>query len=424
MNPAQAIDYIHTFGWEQHAPGLSRMRQLLAALGQPQSSLRFIHVAGTNGKGSTCAMLASILQQAGYCVGLHTSPHLVHFEERIQVNGEMIPGETLAALVEQVRPAADAMAEHPTEFELITALAMLYFQARGCDIVVLETGLGGELDATNVIDTPELAVLTAMGLDHASLLGHTLSEVASAKAGIIKSGGTVVSYGGCDAADDVFRRTCQEKNASLTTADFRRIHQPVGKLTGTHFTCAPYGELFLPLLGDYQTKNALLAITAVEALREQGWRISDDALRAGLAATRWPGRLELLRPCDPAVLLDGAHNPHGMRATVASLQKLLPGQKVVLVLGIMADKDVAAMLDLLCPITREVFTLTPDSPRAMTAQDLAVQVQQRGIPAHPCSAPADALRRAAASAGTGGTVCVLGSLYLAGEVLETLAEME
>lgn len=424
MNPAQAIDYIHTFGWQQHIPGLTRMRQLLAALDQPQRSLRFIHVAGTNGKGSTCAMLASILQQAGYCVGLHTSPHLVHFEERIQVNGEMIPGETLAALVEQVRPIADAMDEHPTEFELITALAMLYFQSRHCDIVVLETGLGGELDATNVIDTPELAVLTAMGLDHAALLGHTLSQVASAKAGIIKPGGAVVNYGGCSAADEVFRHTCQAQNASLTTADFRRIHQPVENLTGTHFVCAPYGELFLPLLGDYQTKNALLAITAVEALRERGWRISDDALRTGLAATRWPGRLELLRPSDPAVLLDGAHNPHGMRATVASLQKLLPGRKVVLVLGIMADKDVTAMLDCLCPITQEVFTLTPDSPRAMTAQDLATQVQQRGIPAHACNAPAEALRRAAATAGTGGTVCVLGSLYLAGEVLETLAEME
>ena len=420
MNPTEAIAYIHTFGWEQHAPGLTRIRRLLELLGNPERSLRFVHAAGTNGKGSTCAMLASMLQKAGYQVGLNTSPHLVRFEERIRINGEMIPGETLAALVERIRPLADAMEEHPTEFELITVLALLYFKEEACDIVVLETGLGGELDASNVIDTPEVAILTAMGLDHSALLGNTLSEVASAKAGIIKPHGQVVSFGGCPEADAVFRRTCAKQGASLYQADFSRIGHPVETLSGTRFTCAPYGELTLPLLGDYQTKNAMLAITAAEVLREHGWKLTNEAIREGIAAARWPGRLELLRPAHPAVLLDGAHNPHGMRATVDSLKKLLPDRKAVLVLGIMADKAVDEMLDLLVPLTSEVFTVTPDSPRAMKSSELADRILSRGIPARPCLSPADALRRAVSRAGSEGVVCVLGSLYLAGEILETL----
>lgn len=420
MRAEEAIEYIHSFGWEQHAPGLERMRELLALLGNPEKELQFVHVAGTNGKGSTCAMLSAMLMAAGYRVGLNTSPHLVHFEERIRVDGEMIPSEKLAALVERIRPLADGMGEHPTVFELITAVAMLYFKEQQCDIVVLETGLGGELDASNVIDVPEVAVLVAMGLDHGSILGNTLAEVAGAKAGIIKEGGRVVSFGGCPEADEVFRRTCREKQAALTEVDFGRISQARESLGGTRFVCAPYGELALPLLGDYQVKNALVAITAAEVLREKGWRVDDAAIRRGLSRTEWAGRLELLREKNPAVLLDGAHNPHGMAATVASLQKLLPGRKAVLVLGVMADKDVDAMLDLVEPIAGEIFTLTAASPRAMEAGALAARARERGIPAQGCSGPKEALQLAMEAAGVGGAVCVLGSLYLAGEVLEIL----
>lgn len=420
MNSTETIDYIHSFGWEKHTPGLTRIRLLLERLGNPERELRFVHVAGTNGKGSTCTMLASVLRRAGYRVGLNTSPHLVRFEERIQVDGELIPGEALARLVECIRPVADSMEEHPTEFELITALAMLYFRERKCDIVVLETGLGGALDASNVIDAPEVAVLTAMGMDHCGLLGNTMREVAEAKAGIIKPHGAVVSFGGCLEADEVFRRTCRERGATLREVDFRRIQDPSESLAGTTFHCEPYGELRLPLLGDYQAKNALLAVTAAEVLRERGWAISPEHIREGLASVSWPGRLELLRPRNPAVLLDGAHNPHGMMATVESLMGLLPGKKVDLVLGMMADKDVDEMLNLLTPVAGQVFTVTPDSPRAMAAEELARRVAERGIPAHSCETAAQALEQAVRCAREGGTVCVLGSLYLAGEVLETL----
>ena len=223
MNYESALEYIHAVQWAGHKPGLSRTRTLLAALGDPHKKLHFVHVAGTNGKGSTAAMLASCLQAAGYRVGLYTSPFINRFNERIQVNGEQIPDDALVRLVERVRPAADAMADVPTEFEIITALGMLWFAEEKCDIVVLEVGLGGTLDSTNVIDPPECAVITALGMDHVKELGPTISDIAAAKAGIIKPGSPVVSYGGVPKADAVIARVAKEQNAPLTVVDLSRL---------------------------------------------------------------------------------------------------------------------------------------------------------------------------------------------------------
>ena len=328
MTGEEAIAYIHSYQWEKHEPGLRRIRELLHALGDPQKDLKFVHVAGTNGKGSTCTMLAAVLHVAGYRVGLNTSPYIVTFHERIQVDGRMIPDQALSELTERVRPAAEAMEEHPSEFELITAIAMLYFKEQHCDIVVLEVGLGGALDASNVIDCPEVAVLTAMGLDHVALLGPSLTEVAGAKAGIIKAGGTVVSYGGCPEADAVFRSVCAERGAALKEVDFSRLGSSELSLNGAAFDFAPYKGLRIPLLGAYQVRNAAVAITALAVLRETGWAVPADAIRQGLAAVSWPGRFEVLRR-EPVFLLDGAHNAHGMRAAVESLKALFPDQKLV-----------------------------------------------------------------------------------------------
>ena len=272
------------------------------------------------------------------------------------------------------------MPDHPTEFELITAVAMLYFRQCRCDIVVLEVGLGGGLDASNVIDVPEAAVITAMGMDHAAILGPTLADIAAAKAGIIKPGGAVVSCGGCPEADDVIRRRCREQGAALTEVDFTRLQVRRTDLTGTELDFAPYQELRLPLVGLYQSRNAAVAITAVEVLRQKGWNISDEALRQGLSAVRWPGRLEVLRQADPVILRDGAHNAHGMAATTESLKALFPGKKLVILMGVMADKDVEDMLELLSPIAEAVVTVRPGSPRAMDAEELADRVRRRGIP--------------------------------------------
>ena len=421
MTGQEAIAYIHSYNWEKHEPGLRRIRALLHALGDPQRGLKFVHVAGTNGKGSTCACLASVLRAAGYRVGLNTSPYLVTFHERIQVDGEMISDEALAALTERVRPAAEAMAEHPTEFELITAIALLYFREQACDIVVLEVGLGGALDASNVIDVPEVAVLTAMGMDHTALLGPTLTDIASAKAGIIKLGGDVVSYGGCPEADAVFHRTCAAQGARLTEVDFSRLTRRSLTLQGSVFDFAPYQALELPLAGAYQLSNAATAITALEVLREKGWSISEDAIRRGLAAVRWPGRFEVLRQ-SPVFLLDGAHNAHGIAAAAESLKALFPRQKLVFLLGILADKDVEHMLDLLAPLAARVFTVRPDSPRALTAEALCHLLTDRGVPAQVCGCVDDGVRAAIRAAGPDGAVCALGSLYFSGDVRRAVTE--
>lgn len=423
MTGQEAISYIHSFQWQDHAPGLGRMRALLRALGDPQRGRKFVHVAGTNGKGSTCACIASVLRAAGYRVGLNTSPYLMTFHERIQVNGALISDEELASLAEEIRPAAEAMTEHPTEFELITAIALLHFCRKDCDISVLEVGLGGALDASNVIDVPEAAVLTAMGMDHVALLGPAQADVAAAKAGIIKPGGDVVSYGECPEADGVFRRACKERGAVLTEVDFSRLRPRSFGLDGSQFDFAPYGNLYLPLTGAYQLKNAATAITALEVLRKKGWRVSEEALRRGLAQVRWPGRFEVLRR-DPVFLLDGAHNAHGMTAAAESLGALFPRRKIVFVLGLLADKDVSAMLDALAPLAKQVFTLQPDSPRAMEAEALTSLLAERGVPARACGTAEEGVRSAMEAAGRSGIVCALGSLYLSGDIrraVETLA---
>ena len=423
MTGQEAISYIHSFQWQDHAPGLGRMRALLRALGDPQRGRKFVHVAGTNGKGSTCACIASVLRAAGYRVGLNTSPYLMTFHERIQVNGALISDEELASLAEEIRPAAEAMAEHPTEFELITAIALLHFCRKDCDISVLEVGLGGALDASNVIDVPEAAVLTAMGMDHVALLGPAQADVAAAKAGIIKPGGDVVSYGECPEADGVFRRVCKERGAVLTEVDFSRLRPRSFGLDGSQFDFAPYGNLYLPLTGAYQLKNAATAITALEVLRKKGWCVSEEALRWGLAQVCWPGRFEVLRR-DPVFLLDGAHNAHGMTAAAESLGALFPRRKIVFVLGLLADKDVSAMLDALAPLAKQVFTLRPDSPRAMEAEALTSLLAERGVPARACGTAEEGVRSAMEAAGRSGIVCALGSLYLSGDIrraVETLA---
>ena len=413
MTGEEAVAYIHSYGWETRAPGLDRIRELLRRLGEPQRDLRFIHVAGTNGKGSVCACLASVLEAAGYRVGLNTSPHLERFHERIRVNGEEISDEALGAVMDRVRPAAEDMAEHPTEFELITAAAFLHFQEQVCDIVVLETGLGGALDASNVIETPELAILTAMGMDHAAILGPTLRDIAAAKAGIIKPGGTVVSRGGCPEADEVFRQVCQERGADLTELDLSRLRVRRLNLEGAVFDFAPWEDLTIPLAGAYQAENAALALTALERLKKKGWSIPEEAVRQGLAAVRWPGRFEVLGK-RPVFLLDGAHNAHGMRAAAESLRALFPGKRLTLLLGILADKDAGEMLDLLAPLAERAFVLRPDSPRAMDPAALCALLAERGVEARPCVSVEEGLNAALAAAGE--AICALGSLYLCGEV--------
>ena len=415
MNYSEALSYIHSINWQWSKPGLSRTQELLKMLGNPEKSLKFIHIAGTNGKGSTAAMLASILEEADYTVGLYTSPYINRFNERMQVNHQCIGDEELAELTDYIRPYADSMSDAPTEFELITAIAMEYFKRHRCDIVVLEVGLGGALDSTNVIDTPEVAVITAMGFDHTQVLGDTMTEIASAKAGIIKPLGDVVIYGQNPEAEAVFERVCREQQSTLSRPDYSQLVPGDFSLEGQSFSYKSWKDLRIPLVGLYQLNNAAVVLTAVEVLRKKGWAISDDALRKGLQNTRWPARFEVLHR-DPVFIVDGGHNPHGIKATAQSLQRIFPGQKFVFVTGVMADKDVEHILGLITPLARRFYTVTPNNPRSMQADELARRIQAMGAEAIPCSSIPQAVHSALDFAGKDGVVCALGSLYMSGDV--------
>ncbi len=415
MNYSEALSYIHSISWKGSVLGLGRTQELLHKLGNPQKRLRFIHIAGTNGKGSTAAMLSSVLQSAGYRAGLYTSPFINRFNERMQIDQQCISDDELAELTAEVKPIADGMADHPTEFELITAIGMVYFARHACDIVALEVGMGGALDSTNVIDVPEVAVITAMGTDHVRELGPTMADIACAKAGIIKAGGDVVSYGGNPEADAVFERICRERGARLHQPDFAAIVPGPFGLDWQRFSYGAWKDIRIPLAGSYQMQNAAVVLTTIGVLRNKGWKISDAAVHAGMAGTHWPARFEVL--ChDPVFIVDGGHNPHGIRATADSLKRLFPDRRIVFLVGVMADKDVESILGLVAPLAERFFTVRPGNPRAMAADELARRIEKLGVPAEPCASVEEGVRRALALAWPNGVACALGSLYMSGDV--------
>ena len=420
MNNAEAaVSRLRERAWTSRPPTLARTRALLGALGNPEQSLKFVHVAGTNGKGSTSAMLASILTAAGYRTGLYTSPHLVRFTERMSVDGVEIADEALITLTDRVLAAADACGEMCTEFELMTALALLYFAEKRCDIVVLEVGLGGRLDSTNVIPAPEVAVITNIGLEHTAILGDTLEKIACEKAGILKSGSRAVLYAQTEEVMRVVRDICREQNIPLTITAPETLETRASSLDGQVFTYRGKGSYRLPLLGDYQLFNAAVALDTVDVLRERGWSITDDAISRGLAAVRWPCRLELVRR-NPDFLIDGAHNPQCVDALASSLEKLYGGKKLVFLAGVLADKNWQAMFERTLPLAKAFITLTPASERALPADTLTDYLRTRGAQAHSAASMTDGIKKALALAGEGGTVCFFGSLYAAGEVRQLL----
>jgi dihydrofolate synthase/folylpolyglutamate synthase len=416
MTAQEAVAYIEHNGWSATRLGLDRTRELLRRLGDPQKRLKFIHVAGSNGKGSTCAMLDAILRAAGYRTGLYTSPHIQDFCERIRVDGENISGEALARATERVRAAAEAMADHPSQFELSTAAAMLCFAGARCDLVVLEVGMGGALDSTNAIDCPEAAVITNVGLEHTEYLGATLEEIAATKAGIIKPGCRAVCYDGAPEVTATVRRVCAERNVPLRVASFDRLAPGPETLDGQRF--AWEGRTYrLALLGRHQLRNAATVLETVAVLRERGWRVPESAVERGLAEVRWPARLEVLRRA-PLFLLDGGHNPQCAEALAESLERLLDGRKAAFLLGVLADKDYPRMTELLTPLASEFFCLTPLSGRALAADELARYLTARGAKARAFDSVDKGLSAALDAAERTGAAVAFGSLYLAGAVRE------
>lgn len=421
MELKEALAFIHGTDWKGSRLGLERMRELMQRLGDVQDALSFVHVAGTNGKGSTSTMLASILTAAGYKTGLYTSPHLVRVNERFRVNGADMSDAALCRAAAAVKAAADSMADAPTEFEILTAMAFWYFAEEKCDIVVLEVGLGGRLDATNVIRSPECAVITNIGLEHTAVLGSTLPEIAGEKAGIIKAGTTAVTYPVNGAVDAVYREKCAGLGATWRSAAFDALYARKHSLTGQTFDYKDEKALTLRLLGAHQLRNAALALEAVNVLREKGRHISEAALREGLAAAHWEARFELLCAAPPFIA-DGAHNPQCVEALAQSLDEYLPEQKVLFLLGVLADKDYEAMLTRLLPYGKAFFCLTPDSPRALRADELCACLRERGAAAEVCASAAEGVRRVLAESGGETPVVACGSLYLMGEIREALKE--
>lgn len=427
------IAYINTPRWQASRLGLERIRELLERLGRPQDRLKFVHVAGTNGKGSICAYLASILGAAGYRTGMFTSPYIERFEERIRVDGVMISPDELRDVTLAVREHAEAMAEetgdHPTEFELMTAVALEHFARCGCDIVVLEVGLGGRLDSTNVIDAPEACVIARIGLDHTALLGNTLAAIAGEKAGIIKEGSAVVSWPQEPEAMAVIEHAAAEHGCELRMPDFAQLEEGAvkwedGASPFRPFSYKEWADLRTGILGSYQPQNATVALEAVDVLRGRGWRIPDETVRAGVAQTRWPGRFEIVEggssPDGFAIVVDGGHNPQGARALADSLAEVFPGRKPVFVIGVLEDKDYPRMLEDVLPLGSAFVCVAPDNPRALPAHKLARAIRWTGQDLLGCSACVnpvvardfeDAIRRARELADPDGLICAFGSLY-------------
>lgn len=414
MTVQEALTYIHSVCWKGSIPGLSRTTELLDRLGNPHKKLKFVHIAGTNGKGSTASMLASIFRAAGYNTGLYTSPYITWFNERMQVNGEMIPDAELAEITEFVRPHAESMQDKPTEFELVTAIAMVFFARHACDIVILEVGMGGELDSTNVIDCPEASVITNIGLDHTEVLGNTLEKIAEAKAGIIK-GGDAILYRCAPSVERVFELRCEATNTRLHRAEFDSIILHECSFAGQRFDCGERKNIELPLLGEHQLKNAAVVLKTVDTLIANGWKISEEQLREGLRTVAWPGRFELLRK-EPVFFVDGGHNPQCMQALVENIRSYLPDRPLTALTGVMADKDYLDMYRLVAPYITRFVTVTPENPRALPAEKLAEALSVFGKPVTACASVKEGVETAIAQTGADEAVIAFGSLYMVGDI--------
>ncbi|MBE6958405.1 MAG: bifunctional folylpolyglutamate synthase/dihydrofolate synthase [Ruminococcaceae bacterium] len=419
MNAQQAIEYIHSFFWKGSIPGLSRTQELLRRMGNPEKKLKFVHIAGTNGKGSTAAMTASILQKAGYKTGLYTSPYIYRFNERMQVNGEQIADEDVAAITEYVKQFAEAMEEKPTEFELVTAIGFEYFLRQGCDIVVLEVGMGGALDSTNVIEVPEVAVITNIGLDHTDYLGDTVEKIAETKAGIFKEGGAAVVYRGTAGVEEVFEKVCKERNMTLKKADFDSLKLRSHSLEGQVFDCGSRKELFLPLLGDHQLHNASVVLSIADTLIEKGWHITEQNIRDGIRDVSWPGRFDIVGR-NPLFIIDGGHNPQCIDALVKNCRDYLADRKIIALTGVLADKDYGEMYRPMLPYIQEFVCITPPNPRKLDATELAEHLRRVGATATPCGAIAEGVQLAIEKAGSDGVVLCFGSLYTIGDIKNAL----
>ncbi len=413
-----AENYYHSLLTFGIMPGIDRIKILLERLGNPEKSLRCIHVAGTNGKGTVCSFLASVLKTAGYKTGLYTSPYIVDFRERIRVDGEMISEEELENVTLAVKNEIEKLRSEDiiiTEFEAVTAAAFLYYKNMGCDFVVLETGLGGRFDATNVIERPIASVIVSISLDHVNILGNTISDIAYEKCGIIKNGCPVVTNSAQPSdAFKMIKEQSEMRNSALSVADIDAIRVLDESIKGSDIF---YGgrSVFVPFPGKHQRENCITALTVIDLLKEQGIAISEKAIREGIAKTRNPARCEVVSE-KPLVILDGCHNEDSAKALCSVFEKHLKGKKITAIMGMMADKDISKVLMLLLPYFDSVLTVTPSNPRAIQASELAERIRILGTDVKSFENAEDAYKYAVNNMSEDEVLIVCGSLYLCSDV--------
>lgn len=419
MDYIYVLDKIHSLNKFGSRPGLDRINMLLEKMGNPQKSLKFMHVAGTNGKGSVCAVASSVLRCSGYKTGLFISPFITDFCERIQINNKPIPREDLCEIAEYVFSFLEELNKNGviiTEFEFVTAVAFEYFKRERCDIVVLEVGLGGRLDSTNTIEKSECAVLARIGLDHTDILGDTVGKIAGEKCGIIRKGSRVVSSPQPEEAKKVIKETCKALESTLVFSDTVVINVLSQSIDGT---CVSYmdTEMTLRLLGEHQVENLKTALCALDVLKEAGFaNITADKIKEGVESAENPARLEVL--CrEPYVIIDGAHNPDGMSTFSRAVKNFFPSEKGVLVISMLRDKDSVSSLSCIKDLFEEVYTVPINNPRAMKSEEMAELSKDYFSNVTPCETVEEAFRKAFLKAKEKGThLCVCGSLYLAGEI--------
>ena len=404
--------------------GLDRMRRLLSLLGNPEEKLNIFHVAGTNGKGSVATYLSSILQEAGYTVGVHTSPHVMVYNERFMINNHLISDEAFTRYGEAVLNYNEWLNQegygYLSEFEILTAIAYLFFADNGVDYMISEVGLGGVIDSTNTIEHPVSTVITQVGRDHTGILGDTLREIAWNKAGIIKAGIPVISESVEPETQEFIRWKAEQKGSEfldVSDSEYKIVSRRPEMLFDVTIGEKEYRDLHLSMQGDHQVRNAVTAMMALLKACEEGKvSVSEEHIRAGLQKARIMGRFEFLQKENPAVIIDGGHNPQCIQALVKNIQDYLAGRPLTILTGVLADKDYNCMYRNVEPYAKEFITVTPGNPRALNAHDLAQYLSQFGKPVTACDAVADGVRLAVEHAGKDGVVLCYGSLYMIGEI--------
>lgn len=424
MNYNEALQFIHESHKFGMRLGLDNIKKLLELLGNPQNNLKIIHVAGTNGKGSTCSFISSILKESGYKVGLYTSPFLETFTERIRVNGENIQEEEVGKIVSLIKEKIEIMVSegysYPTEFEIVTAMAFYYYNQEKVDFVALEVGLGGRYDATNVIDKPVVSAITSISLDHTGILGDTLGKIAFEKGGIIKEDCPTIVYPQQEEASEVIKNICAEKKSKYIECDFKNIEIKSSNINSQIYSCNINGkelrDLEIKLIGAHQIKNSIVALNVIEYLNDiKITNISEENIRKGLLETKWPGRIEKISE-NPMFIIDGAHNEEGAKSLANSIDKYFENKNKILVIGMLEDKDIESVLDLLIPKFNNVITTTSDNPRAIDANKLKEKIERYNIEVTCKPNIKEAVDYALEISNKDDVIISAGSLYMIGNV--------